>query len=62
MKIRSRLTIYLVFVHFVFMTLAAFLLWDSHRPWIALVEAFLVGTLIIGISLIRQLHRMDVQA
>jgi len=58
-KIGSRLTIYLVFLHLVFMTLAVFALWEKHRAWIAVVEAVLVATLIIGYWLVRQLMRVD---
>lgn len=59
MKIGSRLTVYLSALHLVFMALAVMLLWDRNRAWIAVAEAILISTLIVGIWLVRQLTRVD---
>ncbi|MFH0881349.1 MAG: ATP-binding protein [bacterium] len=59
MKLGSRLTVYLVLLHLVFMILAVAVLWERYRPWIAVIEALLLATLIVGFWLVRQQARVD---
>jgi len=53
MSLRTRLIIYLSLLHLAVAVFAVFFLWESHRPWILLLESVLVVSFIAGVLISR---------
>ncbi len=56
MTLRRALGTYLIVFHVLAGAVAGYLLWRHHRPWLLLLEAALLASLVIGFVLVRALR------
>jgi len=53
MNLRLRLILYLTTLHFAIAGTGIYFLWNSHKPWILLLEVVVIGSYIIGLQIIK---------
>ncbi|MDP8205471.1 MAG: ATP-binding protein [Candidatus Electryonea clarkiae] len=56
MTMRTRLLLYMIFLHLIFISVGIWALWENYRVWLLALEIILTLSLIIGIRLIFSIY------